>query len=51
VTGLDAPGVGDLAAGRGLRLHELSPRRASLEEAFLELTRGAVEYAGRDGGR
>jgi ABC-2 type transport system ATP-binding protein len=44
VTGLDAPRVGDLAAGRGVRLHELSPRRASLEEAFLELTRGSAEY-------
>jgi ABC-2 type transport system ATP-binding protein len=36
--------VGELAAGHGLALHELSPRRASLEEAFMRLTQAAVEY-------
>lgn len=30
---------------RSLRLHELTPQRASLEEAFIELTRGEFEYA------
>ena len=43
-TGIDAAGVGDLAAARGLRLHELTPQRARLEEAFFELTEGSVEY-------
>ena len=27
-----------------LLLHELSPRRASLEEAYMSLTQDAVEY-------
>src|SRR6266545_757227 len=50
VSGLPAARIADLAAERGLRLYELSPYRASLEEAFMELTRDAVEYrAGRDG--
>ncbi|WP_241004440.1 ABC transporter ATP-binding protein [Conexibacter sp. SYSU D00693] len=44
VTGLDAPAIGDLAAELGLRLHELAPQRASLEEAFLELTDDSVEH-------
>src|SRR5262249_47414006 len=34
VTGLDAARVGDLAARHRLTLHELTPQRASLEEAF-----------------
>jgi len=45
VSGLPAAHLGDLAAGHGLRLHELTPRHASLEAAFMELTRNAVEYA------
>jgi ABC-2 type transport system ATP-binding protein len=44
VTGLPAPRIGELAAGAGLVLHELTPRLASLEEAFLELTSGHLEY-------
>ncbi|MFE7438962.1 ABC transporter ATP-binding protein [Streptomyces chartreusis] len=44
VTGLDAAGIGSLAAAAGIELHELSPRQASLEKAFMELTRDAVEY-------
>jgi hypothetical protein len=31
-------------------LHELTPQRASLEEAFFELTDDAVEYHGADVG-
>jgi len=45
VSGLTAEQIGDLAAERGLRLHELTPQQASLEEAFMELTRGDLEYA------
>jgi len=41
VTGASAPELGELAAAKGLVLHELTPQRASLEEAFMELTRGA----------
>ncbi|MER6333540.1 ABC transporter ATP-binding protein [Streptomyces sp. NPDC001034] len=39
--------IGELAAGHGIVLHELSPRQASLEEAFMRLTAGAVEYHAR----
>ena len=44
VTGLDAARIATLTAERGLLLHELSPQRATLEEAFMQLTRGAVEF-------
>ncbi len=44
VTGLEAPAVGQAAADTGTVLHELTPQRASLEEAFMELTRDSVEY-------
>jgi ABC-2 type transport system ATP-binding protein len=45
VTGASASSLGELAAARSLVLHELTPQRASLEEAFMELTRGAGEFA------
>lgn len=48
VSGLDAAAIGDLAGDAGLHLHELSPQMASLEEAFMELTRDSVEYRGHD---
>jgi ABC-2 type transport system ATP-binding protein len=44
VTGLEAPAIGQAAAETGTVLHELTPQRASLEEAFMELTRDSVEY-------
>ena len=44
VTGLSAPRIGELAASAALVLHELTPRLPSLEEAFMELTAGSVEY-------
>jgi ABC-2 type transport system ATP-binding protein len=44
VKGMQAPRIGELAAGAGLVLHELTPRLASLEAAFMELTSGSVEY-------
>ena len=44
VTGMDAGQVGERAAAAGIALHELSPRQASLEEAFMSLTHDAVEY-------
>jgi ABC-2 type transport system ATP-binding protein len=44
VSGLTAAQIGDLAAERSLPLHELTPQQASLEEAFMELTRGDIEY-------
>jgi ABC-2 type transport system ATP-binding protein len=44
VTGASAAEVGELAARHGITLHELMARKASLEEAFMKLTRDAVEY-------
>ncbi|GGV35033.1 multidrug ABC transporter ATP-binding protein [Actinomadura cremea] len=44
VANLEAPRIGELAAAEGLVLHELTPRRGSLEDAFMELTRDTVEY-------
>ena len=49
VTGLTSAQVGDLAAGAGLALHELTPQRASLESVFIELTEGSVEYRAEEG--
>ncbi len=44
VRGMTADVVGDIAFEEGIRLHELSMLRASLEEAFMELTADSVEY-------
>ena len=44
VTGMEAPRIGELAAAGGIVLHELTPRHASLEEAFMELTAGSAEF-------
>jgi ABC-2 type transport system ATP-binding protein len=48
VVGMDSAAVGELAAKAGFVLHELTPQRASLEEAFMELTRDSVEYHAMD---
>jgi ABC-2 type transport system ATP-binding protein len=45
VHGLTAEQVGDAAAAAGIALHELSPQQASLEEAFMNLTRDELEFA------
>jgi ABC-2 type transport system ATP-binding protein len=44
VHGLSAERIGELAAQRALILHELTPQRASLEDAYMRLTGDAVEY-------
>ena len=44
VSGTTAEHVGEVAFRNALLLHELSPRRASLEEAYMSLTQDAVEY-------
>ncbi|MGN9821294.1 ABC transporter ATP-binding protein [Streptomyces sp. SD11] len=44
VTGLEAAEIGALASANGVELHELAPRQVSLERAFMDLTRDAVEY-------
>jgi ABC-2 type transport system ATP-binding protein len=46
VSGLEAARIGEVASQNRLTLHELTPVSASLETAYLELTRDAVEYAG-----
>ncbi len=44
VRGARCADVGDLAAHHGIAVHELVEDRASLEEAFMELTRDSVDY-------
>jgi ABC-2 type transport system ATP-binding protein len=44
VRGMSAEQIGDLAFGEGIRLHELATVRASLEEAYMEVTADSVEY-------
>ncbi|MEU4377032.1 ABC transporter ATP-binding protein [Pseudonocardia alni] len=48
VTGLDAADIGGLAAQHGLPLHELTPWRPSLEDAFMTLTRDRGRHRGAD---
>jgi ABC-2 type transport system ATP-binding protein len=44
ISGMEITDIGDLAAAKGITLHELSPQRGSLEEAFIQLTGDSVEY-------
>ena len=44
VRGLTAVQIGDIAAENGFALHELTPQQASLEEAFMDLTREDIEF-------
>jgi ABC-2 type transport system ATP-binding protein len=44
VHGAGTADVGELAARHGIALHELVAQEASLEEAFMELTRDAVDF-------
>jgi ABC-2 type transport system ATP-binding protein len=44
VTGIAADVVGELAFHAGIIVSELTPQRASLEEAFMEMTKDSVEY-------
>ena len=44
VTKLGMSTIGDLAFDNQIRIHELSPIQASLEQAFMELTKDSVEY-------
>jgi ABC-2 type transport system ATP-binding protein len=46
VSGMSAVNIGELAGASSIYLHELSPQMASLEDAFMELTRDSVEYHG-----
>ncbi len=44
IEGLSAEQIGEIAASNKIVLHELTPIQASLEEAFMEMTRDSVEY-------
>jgi ABC-2 type transport system ATP-binding protein len=44
ISGLTAQQIGETAAANGIVLHELTPQQASLEEAFMDLTREEVEF-------
>jgi ABC-2 type transport system ATP-binding protein len=44
VRGLTAEQIGEAAAANRVVLHELAPQQASLEEAFMTLTREDVEF-------
>jgi ABC-2 type transport system ATP-binding protein len=44
VHGLSAERIGELAAQRSWVLYELTPQRASLEDAYMRLTGDSVEY-------
>ncbi|WP_445269047.1 ABC transporter ATP-binding protein [Streptomyces sp. DSM 41634] len=44
IDGASAEQLGELAARHQIVLHELSPQRASLEEAFMRMTADSVEY-------
>ena len=46
VVGLSAPQIGDIAAAHGIAIHELTPHRASLEDAFMKLTNDSIEFHG-----
>jgi ABC-2 type transport system ATP-binding protein len=44
VTGLTPARIGDTALELGVAVHELTPQHASLEEAFMAMTRDDVEF-------
>jgi ABC-2 type transport system ATP-binding protein len=48
VHGLTTEQIGDTAAANGIAIHELTAQQASLEEAFMTLTRSAVEFGSPD---
>ena len=51
VRGASPQQIGDLAFDNQIRVHELSPNQASLEEAFMEMTKDDVEYRAWSGPR
>ncbi|CAN5141076.1 ABC transporter ATP-binding protein [soil metagenome] len=44
IVGLTAAAVGEAAAAAGIVLHELTPLKGSLEDAYVNLTADSVEY-------
>ena len=51
IDGVSAQQVGELSASLGITVHELTEKRASLEEAFMALTDQDVEYHGEESAR
>jgi ABC-2 type transport system ATP-binding protein len=51
VTGLDGAAIARVLTGAGVTFSELRRHRASLEIAYMELTRGQLEFAASDAGR
>jgi ABC-2 type transport system ATP-binding protein len=47
VRGVSAEAIGDLAFDNHVRLHSLAVQQASLEDAFMEMTRDSVEFHAR----
>ena len=50
VSGSDSAAIGVIAARAGIPLIELTPQHATLEEAFMEITRDAVEFRSAERG-
>ena len=44
IEGLPAEQIGELAAKNGYILHELTPQQVTLEEAFMDITQGELEF-------
>jgi ABC-2 type transport system ATP-binding protein len=44
VQGLESERIGEIASGQRVVLHELTPQKASLEDAYMALTGDSVEY-------
>ncbi len=44
VAGIDAPSIANLAAEHSIPVHELTPRHATLEQAYLRLTETSLDY-------
>ncbi|GAA3447705.1 ABC transporter ATP-binding protein [Planomonospora venezuelensis] len=49
VEGTESAVIGKVAMAHGVVLHELTPHRISLEEAYMELTRDSVEFGAAEG--
>ncbi|MFD3523073.1 ATP-binding cassette domain-containing protein [Streptomyces sp. NPDC058653] len=50
IDGSSSEEIGELAARQGVVLHELSSQRASLEDAFMQMTAESVEYHAHSAG-
>jgi ABC-2 type transport system ATP-binding protein len=48
VTGLTCAALSEATMSAGIPVHELTPREASLEDAYMELTRQHVEFRTND---